>query len=184
MNAPLKRRRMRVPEFLAWAEAQPKGRYELVDGEVVAMSPERARHVRSKVAVARILQDAIRSAKLPCEAFGDGMTVVIDEHTSREPDALVQCGKPLDPDSLVSDSPVIVVEVLSPSNERSDTGEKLAEYFKVASVRHYLIVNPSRRLVIHHARSRSGKIDTRIVDRGDVDLSPPGFSIPVESLFG
>lgn len=175
---------MKVPEFLAWAEAQPEGRYELVEGEVIAMSPERARHVRSKVAVVRTLQDAIRRTGLDCEAFGDGMTVVIDEETSREPDALVQCGKPIDADSPVADSPVIIAEVLSPSNERSDTGEKLAEYFKVASVRHYLIVNPFRRLVIHHARGKSGKIDTRIVEDGALDLSPPGLSIHVESLFG
>jgi Uma2 family endonuclease len=36
--------RMKVPEFLSWADKQPDGkRYELVDGEVVAMAPERAR---------------------------------------------------------------------------------------------------------------------------------------------
>jgi len=38
-------RRMTVTEFLAWAEKQPKGKYELVDGQVIAMSPERNRHV-------------------------------------------------------------------------------------------------------------------------------------------
>jgi Uma2 family endonuclease len=183
MNAPLKRR-MKVPEFLEWGEVQEKGRYELVDGTVVAMSPERVGHVRAKQAAWLALSNAINAAKLPCEALGDGVTVVIDKHTAREPDALVQCDKPLDPDSLVSDSPVIVVEVLSPSSERSDTGEKLAEYFRVPSVRHYLIVNPFRRLVIHHARGKSSKIDTRIVESGLLELSPPGLSVPVESLFG
>ena len=34
--------RMTVDEFLAWAMAQPEGRFELVDGRVVAMAPERA----------------------------------------------------------------------------------------------------------------------------------------------
>ena len=38
------KQRMTVQEFLAWAAAQPRGRYELVRGEVVAMAPERARH--------------------------------------------------------------------------------------------------------------------------------------------
>ena len=38
------KQRMTVPEFLAWAAAQPRGRYELVRGEIVAMAPERARH--------------------------------------------------------------------------------------------------------------------------------------------
>ena len=32
---------MKVAEFLTWAEAQPQGRYELVDGKIVAMAPER-----------------------------------------------------------------------------------------------------------------------------------------------
>ncbi len=45
--------RMTVAEFLAWAAAQPRGRYELVQGEVVAMAPERARHNLVKLAVAR-----------------------------------------------------------------------------------------------------------------------------------
>lgn len=183
MNAPLKRQ-MKVPEFLAWGETQERGRHELANGRVVAMSPERVRHVRAKQAVWLALSKAIEAAGLPCEAFGAGITIVIDEQTAREPDALVHCGEPLDPDALVSDSPVIVVEVLSPSNEGSDTGEKLAEYFSVASVHHYVIVNPLRRLVIHHARSPSGIIETRVVDRGELALSPPGISFAVESLFG
>jgi Uma2 family endonuclease len=182
MNAPLKRR-MKVPEFLEWAEAQPKGRYELVSGEVIAMSPERARHVRAKAASWLALSEAIKRAKLPCEAFSEGIAVVINEATSREPDALVQCGKPIDPDSLVADSPVILVEVLSPSNERSDTGEKLAEYFTLASVRHYLIVNPIRRLVIHHERTDSEEIVTHIIEVGDISLFPPGLIVPVEAMF-
>jgi Uma2 family endonuclease len=183
MNAPLKRR-MKVPEFLEWAEAQERGRYELVDGEVFAMSPERARHVRARAASWLALAEAIKRAKLPCEAFSEGIAVVINEGTSRQPDALVQCGEPVGPDSLVAESPVILLEVLSPSNERSDTGEKLVEYFSLASVRHYLIVNPFRRLVIHHQRSATGEIATRIIDSGEIELSPPGLSLPVATLFG
>ena len=45
----------------------------------------------------------------------------------------LQCGA-IDLDSLVLDDPVIVVEVLSPSSERADTGEKLSDYFSVASI--------------------------------------------------
>ena len=183
MNVPL-RRRMKVPEFLEWAEAQPKGRYELVDGDVIAMSPERARHVRAKAASWLALAEAIKRAELPCEAFSEGIAVVINEGTSREPDALVQCGKPIDPNSLVSDSPIILVEVLSPSNERSDTGEKFAEYFTLVSVHHYLIVNPFRRLVTHHERLSSGAITTQIVENGEIELFPPGLLVPVEAMFG
>ena len=42
--------KMTVDEYLAWAERQP-GRYELVDGSVYAMTPERAAHAAVKLAV-------------------------------------------------------------------------------------------------------------------------------------
>jgi len=45
MNEMLKQKRMTVDEFIPWAMAQPRGRYELVNGEVFMMSPERAAHV-------------------------------------------------------------------------------------------------------------------------------------------
>jgi Uma2 family endonuclease len=173
---------MSVEEFLDWAGKQPNGRYELVDGQVFAMSPERNRHVLVKFSVAAALRLAAARAQVDCTVFTDGATVVIDKHCSREPDAAVQCG-PIDLDSLVLDAPVIVVEVLSPSSERSDTGEKLSEYFSVASIRHYLIVNPFRRLVVHHQRKDADKIDTAIIAAGEINLSPPGLTVDVAAFF-
>ena len=41
--------RMTVDQFLAWAMVQPEGRFELVDGAVVAVAPERAAHARLKL---------------------------------------------------------------------------------------------------------------------------------------
>src|SRR5256884_1643261 len=155
------KRRMTVPEFLTWAAAQPRGRYELVRGEIVAMAPERVRHNLVKLAVARALSDAVARAALPCTVFTDGMTVVIDNEHSREPDAAVQCNVATDLDSTILEAPLIVVEVASPSSERDDTGDKLVEYFSVPSIRHYLIVNPTKLVVVHHARDEDGEISTR-----------------------
>jgi Uma2 family endonuclease len=174
--------RMTVAEFLDWAMAQPRGRYELVRGEVVAMAPERALHNRVKLAVARTLDDAVKRAGLPCIAYTDGMTVVIDEEHAREPDAAVQCGVAFDPNTLVLEAPVIVVEITSPSSERDDTGDKLVEYFSVPSIHHYLIVNPIKKVVIHHARAQDGSISTRIARAGAIDLTPPGMTVPVAEL--
>lgn len=117
---------MNVDEFLVWAEAQ-EGRYELESGGVIAMSPERALHVRTKFAACSALADAIRWAGLPREAFIEGLAVRIGEHTSYEPDVLVQCGGPLADDARVADNPVIVVEVLSPGTSYRDLGVKLTE---------------------------------------------------------
>lgn len=173
---------MTVAEFLAWASAQPRGRYELVAGEVVAMAPERARHNLVKSAVARALDDAVKRTGLPCTVFTDGMTVVIDNEHSREPDAAVQCGAATNLDSMVLEVPLIVVEITSPSSERDDTGEKLVEYFSVPSIRHYLIVNPRKKVVVHHGRDESRQIATRILKSGQLDLTPPGLTVPVGEL--
>jgi Uma2 family endonuclease len=176
------KRRITVPEFLAWAMAQPRGRYELVRGEIVAMAPERARHNLVKAAVFRALSDAVARAGVPCTVFTDGMTVVIDNEHSREPDAAVQCNVATDLDSMILEAPLIVVEVTSPSSERDDTGDKLVEYFSVQSILHYLIVKPDKSVVIHHARNETGDISTRIVSDGEISLQPPGMTVPVREF--
>ncbi len=175
---------MTASEYLAWASAQPTGRYELVSGHVVAMAPERARHNLAKLAVARSLGDAVSRGGLPCTVFTDGMSVAIDADTVREPDAAVQCGVPVDLDASVLAAPVIVVEVVSPASERDDTVDKLVEYFSVSSIQHYLIVRPDRSLVIHHARGESGKIATHIASSGDLRFDPPGLVVSVAGLLG
>ncbi len=174
-------RRMTVAEFLRWAEGRP-GRFELLEGRVVAMAPERAAHARVKGRVFRRLAEAVEDRGLPCEVYPDGMTVRVDEATAFEPDALVRCGPPLPDDALLVPDPLVVVEVLSPASERVDTGRKLEGYFRIDSVRHYLVVDPERRAVIHHARAED-EIRTRILREGELTLDPPGITVDVAGLF-
>ncbi len=171
-----------VPEFLKWAQGRP-GRYELHDGHVVAMTPQRARHADTKGRVYRKLCEAVEAAGLPCEVYPDGMTVRIDQNTAFEPDALLRCGDPLDPDAITVEDPLLVVEVVSPSSEGSDTGHKLAGYFRVPGLRHYLIVDPLGRVVIHHQRAEGEEIRTRILTTGTLRLDPPGIAVEIEDLF-
>ena len=175
--------KMTVDEFLPWAEAQERGRYELFDGEVIAMSPERAGHWKAKGAAFIALRDAIRSAGLSCHAVPDGATVRISQRTAFEPDALVYCGDEVARDSLEVPNPVIVVEVLSPGTQMMDMRDKLRGYFTVPSVHHYLIVDPEKQMVIHHARGEGEVLQTRLSSEGQLRLDPPGLSLQIESLF-
>jgi Uma2 family endonuclease len=176
-------RLMTSVEFIDWAIRQPSGRYELVAGRVVAMAPERARHNLAKIAVLLALREGVKRAGIPCTVYTDGMTVITDDHHSREPDAAVQCGDQPGPDALVLDAPVIVVEVVSPSSERDDTGSKLVEYFSLSSIQHYMIVNPEKRVTVHHQRD-GADIRTHIAgeDTGDLQLNPPGFAVSVAAM--
>ena len=127
-------------EFLAWVEQQPAGRFERIDGIVVAMAPERASHNLRKGSARDALRRAIREAGLTsCQVFGDGMTVQV-ENSDFEPDALLRCGPLLPGDATKVSDPLVLVEVLSPDSGTRDRATKLRAYFKLPTVQHYLIV--------------------------------------------
>jgi Uma2 family endonuclease len=174
--------RLSTDDFITWAQQQ-SGRWELHQGEPVAISPERVGHANAKFAVQAALKDAIRKAGAPCHMLPDGMTVRIDATNAYEPDALVTCGKALPDDVVEIPNPVIVVEVLSPGTKRYDTGAKFSGYLSVPSLRHYLIVDASKRLVIHHRRGDGGAIESGILHKGALKLEPPGIEVRVEALF-
>ncbi|TCZ60888.1 Uma2 family endonuclease [Roseicella aquatilis] len=168
-------------EFRAWAERQP-GRYELFWGEVVPMNAERLGHVQVKAQVWLALAQAVRVAGVECQAYSDGATVEIGENTNYEPDALVNAGPRPGPNQIAAPNPVIVVEVASPSTTSIDTGEKLADYFRVPSIQHYLIVRTAKREVIHHRRDGED-IKARVIRTGPLHLDPPGLTVAVEDFF-
>jgi Uma2 family endonuclease len=169
---------MTAEEFLTWVMDQPEDkRYELFAGEVVAMAPERAAHARAKMRFAVQFAVAIKAANLACEAFGDGMAVRVDTDTIFEPDALIRRGQPLSDDAIVITDPVVVTEVVSPSSRRQDAGKKLTAYFRIPSLRHYLIVNTETQLITHHRRDEAGNITKHIIRDGVLRLDPPGLAV-------
>src|SRR5271166_2486203 len=169
---------MTADEFIAWAIEQPEGQhYELAAGEVIAMAPERSGHALAKAHIWRRLTEAVEAARLPCEVYPDGMAVTVDASTIYEPDVVVRCGPRLPDETVSLNDPVIVVEVLAPSSRARDSGAKLIDYFRLPSVRHYLIVRTEDRVIIHHAHNPDGTILTRIVRDGPLHLDPPGLVV-------
>jgi Uma2 family endonuclease len=169
--------------FIAWALEQPTGRFELDNGIVVAMAPERVNHSRAKLNVTIALRDAIGARGVACEALPDGVSVRVNDRTVYEPDALVRCGPPSPGDAVEVSDPVLVVEVVSPSSRGIDAGAKLAGYFSLPSLRHYLIVDTENRVVLHHRRDEEGRIGVRILHDGPLTLDPPGLTIDVRDIF-
>jgi Uma2 family endonuclease len=129
------------------------------------------------------LRRAIAAKGHSCQAFPDGMSVRVDDRTVYEPDALLRCGPPLPGDAVEVGDPVVVVEVVSPSSRGVDRGVKLAGYFSLPSVRHYLIVDTEKRVIIHHRRDEEGQIGVRILHDGTLALDPPGLEIDVSDTF-
>jgi len=174
---------MTVREFLAWAQAQPRPRFELVRGQVVATAPERLEHARAKFRAANALAAGVRRAGVNCEAFVDGPGVAIDDGTCYEPDALVSCGEPGADDAMVAPNPVIVVEVLSPSTQAVDTTVKLADYFRLPGLSHYVIVDLGNRHVVHYRKQADGAATVAILKDGEIEFAPQGILVAVEDFF-
>ena len=169
---------MTAEAFLAWTEdPQYDARYELVAGEPVAMAPETFGHVKMKTRVARILGDAVTAADLPCQVLLDGMGVQTDATHIYIPDVMVKCGGSIADDDRLIDDPLIIVEVASPSTRRVDEVYKMVGYFAKPSVRHYLIVLPTSRRVIHHERLADSSFMSHVHGDGPFRLDPPGIEL-------
>jgi Uma2 family endonuclease len=95
----------------------------------------------------------------------------------------VQCGAPVADRSLEAPSPIIVVEVISPSSRAFDCGTKRDGYFSLPSVQHYLILDPEQRTVAHHFRKPNGGLDSRDLRSSPLRFDPPGLDLDVAALF-
>jgi Uma2 family endonuclease len=165
-------------DFFSWVREQPKGRFELVQGQVVAMSPERWERARLKAAILRAFEDAVEG-RSDCQAVPDGMTVAVDDDTDFEPDVAIHHGAPIPAEPVIIPNPVVVVEVLSPSSKRIDTSVKLEAYFRVASIAHYLVFRADRQGVAHWRRA-SGVPET---PTGLLRLDPPGIVLDLDGIY-
>jgi Uma2 family endonuclease len=182
ITVPEGRQRMTLDDFLLWSSRQSTGRFELVDGEVVAVASESGGHNLVKLAMAMALRDAAAAAGFAGTVFTDGMTVRITEYQGREPDAAVACTPVADKSSKIIPDPLIVCEVVSPSSEQTDTTTKLMEYFSVPTIEHYLVVSIEPLGVIHYRRGPEGLLLTQIAKSGTLRFDPPGLILDVAPI--
>ena len=170
-------------QFLAWVDQQPAGRFERIDGIVVAMAPERAAQNRRKRSAQRALERAVVKAGLTsCEVFAAGMTVPV-EGSDFEPDVVLHCGPRLPDETTKVSDPLVLIEVLSPDSGTRDRATKLRAYFKLPSVQHYLIVWPEERRIVRHSRTQTNDVATQVFASGEILLDPPGISVMVEAFY-
>lgn len=171
-----------VEAFDQWAASQD-GRWELHDGLPIAMAPERVDHARIKTRTWQALDRVLRERASHCEAILDGPLVPGPGLRRFQPDVLLTCGDRPNGDDLVVLSPLLIVEVVSPSSEGYDLGLKLDSYFALPSVQHYLVVFADRRLVVQHSRQAGPGLLTTLHHDGAIELDPPGISILLADMY-
>ena len=140
------KRKYTSDEFLAMTDTE--GRYELVSGEIYAMSPSpNTRHQRLSGDLYLKIGNYIRDNKGKCQVFFAPFDVKLTDEDTVQPDIFVVC----DPDKLdeqkCNGAPDWVIEILSPGNSEHDTVQKLSLYMKTG-VREYWIVDPMNEKVL------------------------------------
>ena len=142
-------------------------RHEYIDGEVYAMAGESLAHSRICVDLALTLGNQLKQK--PCEVLSPNMKVrsgpPIKQQKSKKgmfsyADVSVVCGEPLFHDEFqdVLLNPTVIIEVLSPSTESFDRGEKFHRYRTwVDSLTDYVVVSQSLPAVDHFGRQPDGK---------------------------
>ena len=170
-----------LEEFRAWHERQPDV-WEFIDGVPEAHGAG-LHGAHADQEQRRTSCSATLSIRTGCRALVDGAIIEV-EGSSLIPDVVVTCSQ-LDFTTPRVDDPIIIVEVLSPSNEKDDTGRKLALYLKIPSLRHYLVIDQDRRQIVHHQRrdDLGGAFLTTIAPPDPLRLDPPGIEISLAALY-
>lgn len=145
-----------VQEYLRLAEESPT-KLEFKSGQLIDMAGASLNHNRIGANILGELRNRLKGG--PCEAIGGDTRVQAAEDRFCYPDVTVVCGDPtfseFDPGSTVT-NPHVIFEVLSPSTEATDRGEKFFRYIRVQSLREYFLVNQNRPRVESFVRQSDG----------------------------
>ena len=177
---------MPVAEFLDWTGPDGSERWELVEGQPRAMAPSSPRHGAIAAQVARLLGNHLVASQLEC-------TVIIEPGVQprvradinvRIPDLGVTC-VPLSPDDRLLREPLVLIEILSPSNT-GETWGNVWSYTTIPSVQEILVVHVAEERADLLTRQSDGiwpENSLRLASGDDLTLASIGFTAPLAALY-
>lgn len=177
------RHRYSYEEYLAY-EHDSGMKHEYEDGEIVAMAGGSRRHN----ALASRISAALENTRGPgCIAFQSDQRVrVLATGKAIYPDATMVCGPiegdPSDVTGATITNPTLIVEVLSPTTEQEDRGNKWQHYQLIPSLQEYVLVSQSHARVEWYRRLPTGGWEYHDVTEGTVRL-PSGVQLDVARLY-
>jgi Uma2 family endonuclease len=171
---------MTVAEFLDWPTPDGSDRWELVDGAPEAMAPSRPRHGLIASETNRLLASHLVDHPR-CRVLTEA-SVQPDGYNFRIPDLSVTC-ETINADDLLLREPVLIVEILSPSNAHDTRG---------AVLRYMTIPSAHEILVLHSVEIRAELLrrspdppwpQMTLASDDTVTLESIGFSAPLASFY-
>ncbi|MYK95480.1 Uma2 family endonuclease, partial [Candidatus Poribacteria bacterium] len=155
-------------EYLAF-ERKAATKHEYLNGQIVAMSGASFAHNFITVNIATHLNIQLMNGE--CRVATSDMRVKVTEIDSYfYPDVVVVCGEPVPEDNVFDTllNPTVIVEVLSPSTETYDRGEKFEHYQQIDSLKDYILISQDKIHVEHYCRQGSRWLQTEFQELSDV----------------
>ncbi len=152
--------RYTLEEYLA-LERESEIKYEYWDGEIFAMSGGTLLHDQIMGNGYDLLRSELRERD--CRVFTNNMQIKVPAAPPyRYADGSVVCGKVEverfnGADLLIN--PILIIEVLSPSTEAYDRGDKFTYYKSIPSFREYLLIAQHRPHITHYVKGETDKWD-------------------------
>lgn len=178
------RRLLTYDEYLA-EEALAETKHEYADGQIWAMAGGSLAHADLGGAAYAALRAHL--AGKPCRPLNSDARLHIPAlGISTYPDVSVVCGGTVSPavDRDAYTNPTVLVEVLSPSTEGYDRGEKFRRYRTLDSLRAYVLVATHAPLVEVLFRAPDDTWSFRAFGPGQViPLDCIGVALPVDDLY-
>ena len=155
-------------EYLAF-ERKATTKHEYLNGQIVAMSGASFAHNFLTMNVANQLYNQLIGGE--CQVAASDMRVKATQTGSYfYPDVVVVCGEPRAEDDTFDTllNPTLIVEILSPSTETYDRGEKFEHYQQIASVKDYILISQDKVHIEHYCRQETGWLQTEFAELEDV----------------
>jgi Uma2 family endonuclease len=144
-------------------------RHEFLDGNVYAMAGENPKHSTICYNLYGITHNQLRGKN--CRGFSPNMKIATNERGLYSyPDLAIVCGEPIyhDQKSDVLLNPTVIFEVLSPSTENYDRGEKFLRYTNfIETLNDYILISQDEPFIEHYQKQENGgweKFEIRDLD--------------------
>ena len=157
-------------------ESRATLKYEFFQGLVYVSLSRSNDH--SGIVVATLSQLSTKLGNRPCFVRQSDLKVVTPgDRAAFYPDASVFCNQSLNGKAVTASSPTLIVEVLSPSTRKFDLNAKRKEYFRIPSLRHYLLIDSESPSVLLYTRD-----DSQTWPKDPLNFTDPKSSIPLTAL--
>jgi Uma2 family endonuclease len=153
-------------------------KHELIDGTAYAMAGASANHERISVNVLRKLGNHLENQ--PCEPFGSDMKLRINSNFFY-PDVMVDCHFD-NSEPYFTQTPIIIVEVLSRSTRKKDTTLKFMSYINIPSLKEYVLIEQDF-VDVQVFRRSEGWLARHYFLGDEITFESIGLSLSVEDIY-